>query len=144
MCVSKISIKYALAKLHLINLALDGSNDPIKHFLFKYSDNIYFRDVIKNIKKVKRFKDMSHNKAVNKLGASCRYPGTFNSSIHSIMTSKSYKSAILKTIRAGGCNCSRSNFIGAYFAALKGKSNIPQNWIRKCFYSKSIINISSK
>ena len=40
-------------------------------------------------------------------------------SIHAIITSKNYKSAIIKTIKAGGCNCSRANFVGAYFAALK-------------------------
>ena len=50
----------------------------------------------------------------------CSYPGTFNSSIHSIINSSNYKGAILRTIKAGGCNCSRVNFIGAYFAALKG------------------------
>lgn len=142
-CVSKISIKYALAKLHLINFALNGSRDPVADFLKKNKKKSYFKDVIQNIRKVKRLKSMPHPKAVQKLGVSCRYPGTFNSSIHSIITSKSYKSAILKTIRAGGCNCSRSNFVGAYFAALKGKSCIPNNWINKCIHSKHILKISS-
>ena len=79
---------------------------------------------------------------VKKLGLSCRYPGTFNSALHAIITSKSYKSAILKTIRAGGCNCSRSNFVGSYFSALKGRSSIPVKWVNKCIHSNFIINSS--
>ena len=70
----------------------------------------------------------------------CSYPGTFNSSIHAILSSKSYKSAILKTIKAGGCNCSRSNFIGAYFSALKGVGTIPKAWIKKTIPAKKILS----
>jgi len=70
----------------------------------------------------------------------CSYPGTFNSSIHSIINSKNYESAILKTIKAGGCNCSRANFIGAYFSALKGIDTIPKSWIKKTDLAKKILN----
>ena len=70
----------------------------------------------------------------------CSYPGTFNSSIHSIVSSTNYKGAILKTIKAGGCNCSRANFIGAYFAALKGIRTIPKSWIKKTYSAKKILN----
>ena len=76
-------------------------------------------------------KNSGHSKAVKKLGMACSYPGTFSSSIHSILKSKNYKSAVIKTIKAGGCNCSRVNFIGAYFAALKGYKSIPKSWIKK-------------
>ena len=47
---------------------------------------------------------------VKKLGMACSYPGTFNSAVHSILTTTSFKSAVLKTIKSGGCNCSRVNF----------------------------------
>ena len=70
----------------------------------------------------------------------CSYPGTFNSSIHSIINSTNYKDAILKTIKAGGCNCSRANFIGAYFAALKGVNTIPKSWIRKTAPARKILD----
>jgi ADP-ribosylglycohydrolase len=70
----------------------------------------------------------------------CSYPGTFNSSIHSIINSSSYKSAVLTTIKAGGCNCSRVNFIGAYFAALKGANSIPESWIKKTDQANKILN----
>ena len=51
-----------------------------------------------------------------------------------------YKGAILRTIKAGGCNCSRVNFIGAYFSALKGVDTIPKSWIKKTDSAKKILN----
>ena len=76
---------------------------------------------------------------VKKFGKACSYPGTFMGSIHAIITSSNYKSAVIKTIKAGGCNCSRANFVGAYFAALKGIKNIPTQWINKTKPAKNII-----
>ena len=138
--VSKTSLKYALAKFHLIDLALKGSKDPIKEFTLKYKKNSYFQNIVKDIKKVKKLKKKPHPFTVKKLGMACSYPGTFNSSIHSIINSKSYKEAILRTIKAGGCNCSRVNFIGAYFVALKGLNSIPKVWIKKTLVAKRILN----
>ena len=140
-CSSKISVKYGLAKFHLLNFALIGIKDPINFFIKKYQKNPYFKEVVKGIKIVKKLKSKPHSYAVKKLGISCRYPGTFNSSVHAIIKSKSYKSAILSTIKAGGCNCSRANFIGSYFAALKGEGAIPFNWITKCIHARKIIRL---
>ncbi len=137
--VSKISLKYALVKFHLIDLALKGSKNPIKEFTLKYKNKSYFKNIIKNINKIKRLKKKPHPQVVKKLGMACSYPGTFESSIHSILTSSSYKSAILKTIKAGGCNCSRVNFIGAYYAALKGVGSIPNSWVKKTDAAKRIL-----
>jgi len=138
--VSKVSIKYALAKFYLIDLALKGSKNPIKEFIFRYKKDSYFKSVVKDIEKVKKLKKKPHALIVKKLGMACSYPGTFNSSIHSIINSKSYKDAILRTIKAGGCNCSRANFIGAYFAALKGLNSIPKIWLKKTLAAKKILN----
>ena len=138
--ISKISLKYALAKFHLLDLALKGSKDPIKEFTLKFKNNTYFKNIIKGIKKVKKLKTKPHYVITKKLGMACSYPGTFESSIHAIISSSNYKSAILKTIKAGGCNCSRVNFIGAYFAALKGFKSIPVKWIDKTFKAKKILN----
>ena len=137
--VSKMSLKYALVKFYLIDLALKGSKDPINEFIKKYKKNSYFKSVVDDIQKVKRFKSKPHSLLVKELGMACSYPGTFNSSIHSIINSKNYKSAILRTIKAGGCNCSRANFIGAYFAALKGVNTIPKSWIKKAAPAKKIL-----
>ena len=138
--ISKISLKYALAKFYLIDLALKGCKDPVEEFLKKFKKNSYFKSVVEDIKKVKRLKSKPHPLVVKKLGMACSYPGTFNSSIHSIINSTNYKGAILKTIKAGGCNCSRVNFIGAYFAALKGIDTIPKSWIRKTDLAKKILD----
>ena len=138
--VSKISLKYALAKFYLIDLALKGCKDPINEFMKIFKKNSYFKSVVEDIKKVKRLKSKPHPLVVKKLGMACSYPGTFNSSIHSIINSTNYKGAILKTIKAGGCNCSRVNFIGAYFAALKGLDTIPKSWIKKTDLAKKILD----
>ena len=138
--VSKVSLKYALAKFYLIDLALKGAKNPINEFLKKFKKNSYFKSVVDDIRRVKRLKSKPHAKVVKKLGMACSYPGTFNSSIHSIINSTNYKSAILGTIKAGGCNCSRVNFIGAYFAALKGINSIPKSWIKKTDRAKKILS----
>ena len=136
---SKINETYALAKIKIIDLANQGNKDPVQTFVKKYKKNRYFKEVIVNIKKVKRLKDLNHIKVVKKFGKACSYPGTFMGSIHAIINSSSYRSAIIKTISAGGCNCSRANFVGAYFAALKGIKNIPIKWITKTKSAKNII-----
>ena len=138
--ISKISLKYALAKFYLIDLALKGCKDPINEFMKIFKKDSYFKSVVEDMKKVKRLKSKPHSLVVKKLGMACSYPGTFNSSIHSIINSTNYKGAILKTIKAGGCNCSRVNFIGAYFSALKGVGTIPKSWIRKTDLSKKILD----
>ena len=121
-------------------MALKGSEDPIKEFTLKYKKNSYFKGIVKSIKKIQKIKTRPHPFVVKKLGMACSYPGTFESSIHSIINSRNYKSAILKTIKAGGCNCSRANFIGAYFSALKGFNSIPKNWMKKTLVTKKILS----
>ncbi|MDA9619163.1 ADP-ribosylglycohydrolase family protein [Candidatus Pelagibacter bacterium] len=136
---SKINETYALAKLKIINFANDGDENAVHSFVKKYGKNRYFRDVVNNIKKVIRLKKHNHIKVVKKFGKACSYPGTFMGSIHAMITSKNYKTAVIKTIKAGGCNCSRANFVGAYFAAANGVKNIPLQWINKTKSAKSII-----
>jgi len=136
---SKINEIYALAKLKIIDLANEGDKNPIQTFVKKYGKNRYFKQVILNIKKVIRLKKHNHIKVVKKFGKACSYPGTFMGSIHVIITATSYKSAVIKTIKAGGCNCSRANFVGAYFSALKGFKGIPMQWIKKTKVAKKII-----
>ena len=136
---SKINEQFALAKLKIIHLADEGNKNPINSFIKLNYKNNYFKNVIENIKKVKRLKDKPHNIIVKKFGKACSYPDTFNGSIHAIITSKNYKSAVIKTIKAGGCNCSRANFVGAYFAARNGLKGIPKDWIKKTNPSKSIL-----
>ena len=136
---SKISETYALAKLKIIDLAMNGEKNPVNAFVRKYGKKRYFKVVVANIKKVLRLKKYNHTKVVKLFGKACSYPDTFMGSIHAMITSNNYKSAIIKTIKAGGCNCSRANFVGAYFAAYKGFKNIPSPWIKKTFPAKNIL-----
>ena len=129
---------YGLAKLKIIDLANKGNKNPVLTFIKKYKKKRYFKEVVININKVMRLKNHNHIKVVKKFGKACSYPGTFMGSIHAIITSKNYKSAVIKTIKAGGCNCSRANFVGAYFAASGGIKNIPTQWINKTKAAKSI------
>jgi hypothetical protein len=134
---TKLSIKYALAKLMIIDLADKGLKSPVDTFVRQNKSKSYFKEVIVKIKEVKSLKAKPHNLVVKKMGMACSYAGTFCGSIHAIITSRNYKSAVLKTIKAGGCNCSRANFVGAYFAAFKGIKSIPKEWIKKTETSKS-------
>ena len=138
--ISKISLRYALAKFYLIDFALKGVADPISAFVKKYEKKTYFKSVVNDIKRIKALKKKTHSLVVKKLGMACSYPGTFNSSIHAILNSSNYKNAVLKTIKAGGCSCSRANFVGAYFAALKGLDSIPKSWSSKTDCAKQILN----
>ena len=136
---SKINETYALAKLRIINLASNGYKNPVKTFVNKFGKNKYFKDVVKNTNKIIKLKRQNHIKVVKKFGKACSYPGTYMGSIHAILSSKSYKSAIIKTIKAGGCNCSRANFVGAYFTAFNGVKGIPNGWIKKTYPAKNIL-----
>lgn len=120
-------------------MADKGLKNPVDAFLKKNKNKSYFKGVIVKIKEVKALKKKPHNMVVKKMGMACSYPGTFCGALHAIITSKNYKSAVLKTIKAGGCNCSRANFVGAYFAAFKGIKSIPKEWIQKTEASKSFL-----
>lgn len=137
---TKISEKFALAKLEIIKNAADGKKDPVRFFIKKNNQNKYFKEIILNLKKLIKDIKKPHIQTVKKYGKACSYPGTFLGSIHAILTSNNYKSAIIKVIKAGGCNCSRANFVGAYFAALNGPEDIPLEWIKKTIPARDILN----
>ena len=129
---------YGLARLKIIDLASKGEENPIQKFIKINQKNIYFKEVIINIKKVLRLKKKNHINVVAKLGKACSDKGNFLSSIHCIITSSNYEPAIVKTIKSGGCNCSRAFFVGTYFAALKNR-NIPLAWIKKTNAAQKIL-----
>ena len=129
---------YGLARLKIIDLASKGEKNPIQKFIKLNSKNRYFKDVITDIKRVFKLKNQNHTDVTRMLGKACSDNSNFKSSIHCIITSSNYESAIIKTIKAGGCNCSRAIFCGSYFAALK-KRNIPLVWIKKTNAAQKIL-----
>jgi hypothetical protein len=137
---SNVNEVYGLARLKIIDLASKGEKNPIQKFIKLNKKNRYFKEVIIDIKKVLKLKNQNHITVSRKLGKACSDPGNFKSSIHCIITSNNYKPAIIKTIKSGGCNCSRSSYIGSFFAALKGIKSIPNQWIKKTKVAKKIIS----
>ena len=135
---SRINEVYGLARLKIIDLASQGEKNPIQTFIKLNKKNKYFKEVVKDIQKVIKLKNQDHTKVTRMLGKACSDPGNARSAIHCIITSSNYEQAIIKTIKAGGCNCSRAGFIGSYFAALKDR-NIPLAWIKKTTHAKKIL-----
>ena len=88
---------------------------------------------------------MDHTRAVNYVfGSPCYNPGSFQGALHAVLTSKSYTEAIRKTIRAGGCNCSRSVFAGAMSGAKYGIEGIPVEWMEKTLGMERILTKALK
>ena len=86
-----------------------------------------------------------YSEAVEKWGRPCANPGSFQGSVYSIVTSNSFKSGIRKTILAGGCNCSRSNFIGCVLAAIHGfdeQNGLTLDWLSRTDKVEEILRLS--
>ena len=86
-----------------------------------------------------------YSEAVEKWGRPCANPGSFQGSVYSIVTSNSFKSGIRKTILAGGCNCSRANFIGCVLAAVHGfdeQNGLTLDWLSQTDKVEEIISLS--
>ena len=126
-----------LATAHGFQGNLLGVRSVIEEFNYLATGSL-MSEVVKDIQKVLKLKSQDHTKVTRMLGKACSDPGNFKSSVHCIITSSNYEPAIIKTIKAGGCNCSRAGFIGSYFSALKDR-NIPLNWIKKTIPAKKIL-----
>ena len=81
---------------------------------------------------------------VRKCGMACELPGSFMSSLVSIIRAESYAEGIRETIRCAGALCARSNFIGACLGAKYGIQNIPFDWIERVEGMEQIIENSLK
>ena len=66
-------------------------------------------------------------------------------SVYSIVTSNNYCDGIRKTIKAGGCNCSRANFIGCILGAIYGfneENGISKDWLQNTDKSTEILELA--
>ena len=72
------------------------------------------------------------------LGKACYVPGSFKSAYLAMLQTDSFVDAVRLNIIAGGCNCSRANFIGSCFGAKYGINAIPLDWLNK---TRNIENI---
>ena len=86
-----------------------------------------------------------YSDAVEAWGKQCANPGSFMGSVYSIVTSNNYCDGIRKTIKAGGCNCSRANFIGCVLGAVYGfdeELGINKGWLEKTDKSTEILELA--
>ena len=80
-----------------------------------------------------------HIDMVQDWGKACGDPGNLQVCLLALSSSDSYSQAVRRNIVAGGCNCSRANFIGACFGAMygidanssSGSKGIPLEWIER-------------
>jgi len=83
-----------------------------------------------------------HKPTVHMWGNNCSLPGSYQGSLHCYLkyindTKDSdmpplhdrFISAVRATIRAGGCNCSRANYLGALTGATGGLKALPSDWM---------------
>ena len=135
---SKLSIDHALATAIILQTCITAINlkDPKKvigEALFFLNKTIRseINDVFKKI-------DMDHTSSCEIYGKTCELPGNFQSAVHALICKKSqvknnkeclFKDCVRKVIMAGGCNCSRSIFVGSFMGSVVGPSNIPKKWI---------------
>ena len=72
--------------------------------------------------------------ATQTFSKACPDPGNFQNCLFNILSTDTFSEAVRRNIFTGGCNCSRANFIGAYFGALFGigtSRGIPLEWIAR-------------
>jgi hypothetical protein len=87
----------------------------------------------------------NYSNAVHTWGKQCANPGSFQGSVYSIVTSNNFCDGIRKTIVAGGCNCSRANYIGCVLGAIYGFDEdvgINKSWLEKTDKSIEILELA--
>jgi ADP-ribosylglycohydrolase len=122
------SVNHHEAEAFIIGQFIQEEDDPIGKTKKKFEDNT---DIVKEIEAVEQGKNEGHDAKflVKKFGMACPMPGSFQSSLVSIIGAKSYYDAIRETIACGGDACSRANLIGACLGAKYGIEGIPIDWL---------------
>ena len=83
--------------------------------------------------------------AVEAFGKHCGNPGNFKAALLAMLTSSSFTEAVRKNIRAGGCNCSRANLLGACLGAangIGGDRGVPLAWLEKTHMGEEIFALA--
>lgn len=124
------SVAHHLIEAELLRLFINGSEDPVHIVKNKVRDNsVLYKEIVNVERCVAQGQDPKV--LVRQFGMACELPGSFMSSLVSIMRAKSYPDGIRETIRCAGALCARSNFIGACLGAKFGIEGIPQVWIER-------------
>jgi len=137
------SIAHHLVEAEILSEFIKGSEEEsIQIIKEKFNDTL----ISQEIEKVERgLADGIDSKVlVRKFGMACELPGSFMSSLVTIIRAKNYAEGIRETIRCAGALCARSNFIGACLGAKFGIQSIPVEWIEKVDGMEQIIENSLK
>jgi len=140
------SIGHHLVEAELLSEFIKGSKDDsiqtIRKIRRKFNDTV----IAKEIETVERglAEGIDSKVLVRKFGMACELPGSFMSSLVTIIRAKDYAEGIRETIRCAGALCARSNFIGACLGAKFGIQSIPVEWIEKVDGMEQIIENSLK
>jgi len=137
------AILHHQAEAFLISQFIQGNADPVKATKEKFSQNDV---IVKEITAVEEGKAAgeSARDLVKKFGMACPMPGSFQSSLVSIIGAANYPDAIRETMLCGGDSCSRANMIGACLGAKFGIQGIPSEWMEKVNGMEAIIANSVK
>jgi len=119
-------------------LGQDNTIDTVTHQVSQQCP-----EIAAEMEVVKASAKVPHVEAVGRIfGRPCYNPGSPLGALHAVMTSSSFEEAVRKTIVAGGCNCSRSFFIGAMIGARDGIDAIPVDWMEKTKNVEDVINLA--
>lgn len=143
MTQDSFAVHHHEAEAFLISQFIQGSDDPINATKDKFKD-IGF--LVKEISAVQDEKaaGVTVKEMVKKFGMACPLPGSFQSSLVSLVGAVSYSDAIRETILCGGDSCSRANLIGACLGAKFGIEGIPLDWMAEVDGIEDIIENSIK
>lgn len=114
----------------LLNEYLKGTENPIEATKDHFKENEMILNEINAVLEGKKA-GQSAEELVKKFGLACPLPGSFQSSLVTLVGAQSYADGIKEAIFCGGDSCSRSNLIGACLGAKFGISAIPQEWLAK-------------
>ncbi len=122
------AIEHHQAEAFLIGKFIEGSTaDPLEATKEKFPS---ISEEISIVQKEKS-EGATPQALVKKFGMACPMPGSFQSSLVSIIGADSYADAIRETMLCGGDCCSRSVLIGACLGAKFGIDGIPTEWLNK-------------
>ena len=108
-----VAVRHAVVAARIIEAFILDREDPVLSLAREIQPD--FPEISLELEQVEASLPVDHIKAVGQIfGRPCYNPGSFLGALHGVLTSHSYPEAVRKTIKAGGCNCSRAFFIGQF------------------------------
>lgn len=133
-----VAVSHALVASKIVEAFIQNETDPFD--FTKKAIKSDFPGILKELEMIESIHSTPHVQAVGYVfGRPCYNPGSFMGAIHAVQTSATFEEAVRSTIKAGGCNCSRSFFIGAMLGAKLGIKGLPRSWIEKTTYGEEVL-----